>query len=103
MRILSGNSTLVTLSTGSGKSLCYQLPAYLYSQREPCISLIISPLVSLMEDQVTGIPGFLKAACLHTNQTKVQRSKIMDALNTGNLDILLVSPEAVVAGEKSSG
>lgn len=54
MRILSGKSTLVTLSTGSGKSLCYQLPAYLYSQREPCISLVISPLVSLMEDQVTG-------------------------------------------------
>jgi ATP-dependent DNA helicase Q4 len=103
MRILSGKSTLVTLSTGSGKSLCYQLPAYLYSRREPCISLVVSPLVSLMEDQVTGIPSFLKAACLHTNQTKVQREKIMEAISSGLLNVLLVSPEAVVAGERSTG
>lgn len=52
MRILSGMSTLVTLSTGAGKSLCYQLPAYLFAQRYKCITLVISPLVSLMEDQV---------------------------------------------------
>ena len=53
MRILSGVSTLVVLSTGSGKSLCYQLPAYLYSKRSTCITLVISPLVALMEDQVS--------------------------------------------------
>ena len=47
-----GESTLVVLSTGSGKSLCYQLPAYIYAQRHQCITLVISPLVSLMEDQV---------------------------------------------------
>jgi ATP-dependent DNA helicase Q4 len=47
-----GLSTLVVLSTGAGKSLCYQLPAYIYSKRAPCITLVISPLVSLMEDQV---------------------------------------------------
>ena len=52
MRILSGLSTLVTLATGGGKSLCYQLPAYMYSQRSTCITLVVSPLVSLMEDQV---------------------------------------------------
>ncbi|VEN48231.1 unnamed protein product [Callosobruchus maculatus] len=103
MRILSGKSTLVTLSTGSGKSLCYQLPAYLYSKREPCISLIISPLVSLMDDQVTGIAKCLKAACLHSNQTKSQREKILEAISLGELSVLLVSPEAVVAGEKKSG
>ncbi|XP_057652409.1 ATP-dependent DNA helicase Q4 [Diorhabda carinulata] len=103
MRILSGKSTLVTLSTGSGKSLCYQLPAYLYSKREPCISLIISPLVSLMDDQIIGIPKFMKAACLHSNQTAVQRKKIMEAISMGELSILLVSPEAVVSGEKQKG
>jgi len=69
MRVLCGQSTLVTLSTGSGKSLCYQLPAYLYRQKYHCITLVISPLVSLMEDQVHGIPDFINAQCLHTNQT----------------------------------
>lgn len=103
MRILSGQSTLVTLSTGSGKSLCYQLPAYLYSQYSNCITLVISPLVSLMDDQVTGVPSFLSAACLHTNQTQKVRDNTMKMIKQGRINILLISPEAVVAGEKSTG
>lgn len=104
MRILSGKSTLLTLSTGSGKSLCYQLPAYLYKNHyKRCITLVISPLVSLMEDQVHGIPAFLNAQCLHTNQTEKQRDKIMEMVKDNTLDVLLVSPEAVVAGEKATG
>ncbi|XP_078041314.1 recQ4 helicase [Augochlora pura] len=103
MRILSGQSTLVTLSTGSGKSLCYQLPAYLYAKHSKCITLVISPLVSLMDDQVTGIPEFLNAACLHTGQTQKVRDNIMQMVKEGKIDILLISPEAVVAGEKSTG
>ncbi|KAM7357358.1 recQ4 helicase [Cochliomyia hominivorax] len=103
MRILSGMSTLVTLSTGSGKSLCYQLPAYLYSKHKKSITLVISPLVSLMEDQVTGVPHFLRAHCLHTNQTPQQKLKIMKMIADGEIDVLLVSPEAVVAGERSTG
>lgn len=47
-----GLSTLVVLSTGMGKSLCYQLPAYMYAKRSKSITLVISPLVSLMDDQV---------------------------------------------------
>lgn len=50
--VLPGLSTLVVLSTGMGKSLCYQLPAYLYHKRSQCLTLVISPLVSLMDDQV---------------------------------------------------
>ena len=52
----AGQSTLVVLSTGMGKSLCYQLPALLYAQRSTCITLVVSPLVSLMDDQVTPAP-----------------------------------------------
>lgn len=103
MRILSGQSTLVTLSTGSGKSLCYQLPAYLYARRSGCITLVISPLVSLMDDQVTGVPLFLSAACLHTSQTPKVREQVIQSVKDGKVHILLVSPEAVVAGEKSNG
>lgn len=103
MRILCGVSTLVTLSTGSGKSLCYQLPAYIYRKKQHCITLVISPLVSLMEDQVHGIPSFINAQCLHTNQTPKQRDAVMAAIKAGSVEILLVSPEAVVSGEKSTG
>ncbi|KAF7394636.1 hypothetical protein HZH66_007810 [Vespula vulgaris] len=103
MRILSGQSTLLTLSTGCGKSLCYQLPAYLYSKYSSCITLVISPLVSLMDDQVTGMPSFISAACLHTNQTPTVRDNIMQLVKESKIQILLISPEAVVAGEKSTG
>lgn len=102
-RILCGMSSLLILSTGGGKSLCYQLPAYLYSQKYKCITLVISPLVSLMEDQVLNVPEFLKAGCYHTNQSQTQRSKILQCLKEGLLNILLISPEALIAGDSSNG
>ncbi|CAK9802635.1 ATP-dependent DNA helicase Q4 [Anthophora plagiata] len=102
MRILSGLSTLVTLSTGSGKSLCYQLPAYLYSKYFNCITLVISPLVSLMDDQVVSVSSCLSASCLHTGQTQKVRDNVMQMVKQGKVNVLLISPEAVVAGEKST-
>lgn len=50
--VIPGMSSLVVLSTGAGKSFCYQLPAFMYAERSSCLTLVISPLVSLMEDQV---------------------------------------------------
>lgn len=98
MRILSGLSTLVVLSTGMGKSLCYQLPAYLYYQRSKCITLVISPLVSLMDDQLSGIPAKLKAACIHSNMTMKQREAAIEKVKAGQVCVLLLSPEALVGG-----
>ncbi|XP_017275953.1 ATP-dependent DNA helicase Q4 [Kryptolebias marmoratus] len=98
MRILSGLSTLVVLSTGMGKSLCYQLPAYLYAQRSKCITLVISPLVSLMDDQLSGIPTKLKAACIHSNMTMKQREAVIEKVKSGQVCVLLLSPEALVGG-----
>ncbi|XP_065525170.1 ATP-dependent DNA helicase Q4 isoform X2 [Lathamus discolor] len=103
MRILSGLSTLVVLSTGMGKSLCYQLPAYLYHQRSKCITLVISPLVSLMDDQVSGLPRCLKAVCIHSNMPKSQREAAMEKVMKGEVQILLLSPEALVGGGGSGG
>lgn len=102
-RILCGMSTLLILSTGGGKSLCYQLPAYLYSKHRKCLTLVISPLVSLMEDQVLNMPEFLKAGCLHTNQPPTQRRKILQCLKDGEINILLISPEALISGDNSNG
>uniref|UniRef100_A0A672TH56 DNA 3'-5' helicase n=1 Tax=Strigops habroptila TaxID=2489341 RepID=A0A672TH56_STRHB len=98
MRVLSGLSTLVVLSTGMGKSLCYQLPAYLYHKRSKCITLVISPLVSLMDDQVSGLPRCLKAVCIHSNMPKSQREAVMEK---GEVQVLLLSPEALVGGSGS--
>ncbi|XP_053190225.1 ATP-dependent DNA helicase Q4 [Scomber japonicus] len=98
MRILSGLSTLVVLSTGMGKSLCYQLPAYLYAQRSNCITLVISPLVSLMDDQLSGLPAKLKAACIHSNMTMKQREAAIEKVKSGQVCLLLLSPEALVGG-----
>lgn len=99
MRILCGMSTLLILSTGGGKSLCYQIPAYIYSQHYKCITLVISPLVSLMEDQVLSMPEFLKAGCLHSNQPPTQRDKVIQCLKDGDINILLISPEALISGD----
>lgn len=101
MRILSGLSTLVVLSTGMGKSLCYQLPAYLYAQRSKCITLVVSPLVSLMDDQLSGLPSKLKAACIHSNMSKKQRETAIEKVKAGEVHVLLLSPEALVGGGHS--
>ena len=52
---------------------------------------------------MTGVSPCIQAACLHTNQTQQQRQKVVDAAKAGKLDVLLVSPEAVVSGERASG
>ncbi|KAM9823551.1 ATP-dependent DNA helicase Q4 [Neosynchiropus ocellatus] len=101
MRILAGLSTLVVLSTGMGKSLCYQLPAYLYAQRSRCITLVISPLVSLMDDQLSGLPAKMKAACIHSNMTMKQREAAVEKVKSGEVYVLLLSPEALVGGGRS--
>ncbi|KAK1785523.1 hypothetical protein P4O66_018884, partial [Electrophorus voltai] len=98
MRILSGLSTLVVLSTGLGKSLCYQLPAYLYALRSKCITLVVSPLVSLMDDQLSGLPPKLKAACIHSNMSQKQREAAIEKVKAGQVHVLLLSPEALVGG-----
>ncbi|XP_067932651.1 ATP-dependent DNA helicase Q4-like [Watersipora subatra] len=101
-RLLRGKSTLVMLSTGAGKSLCYQLAAYMYAQRDPCVAMVISPLVSLMEDQVVDLPKGVKGVCLHTNQTETARAKFMSAVVDGKVHFMLCSPEFLCSTSSSN-
>ncbi|ELV13614.1 ATP-dependent DNA helicase Q4 [Tupaia chinensis] len=96
MRILTGISTLLVLPTGAGKSLCYQLPALLYARRSPCLTVVISPLLSLMDDQVAGLPPCLKAACIHSGMTKQQRESALQKVQAAQVQVLMLSPEALV-------
>lgn len=62
--VLSGSSTMLVLPTGAGKSLCYQIPAMIL----PGITLVVSPLVSLMIDQLKHLPSVIKGGLLSSSQ-----------------------------------
>ena len=104
-KFMAGTSTLVVLPVGSGKSLCYQLPAYLYFKRSSYITLVISPLISLMEDQIQNLPHFLKGsgACLHHNQTEAEQNDILQDIEKKKISVLLLTPEALEGGSLWSG
>nr|XP_005908196.1 PREDICTED: ATP-dependent DNA helicase Q4 [Bos mutus] len=102
MRVLSGMSTLLVLPTGAGKSLCYQLPALLYFRRSPCLTLVISPLTSLMDDQLSGLPPGLKGACIHSGMTKKQRDSALQKARAARVQVLMLSPEALVGAGAST-
>ena len=71
--VLQGNHTLGVLPTGSGKSLCYQFPTYM--QQKP--TLIISPLISLMDDQVMQLKsqGERRVVCIHSGMDEQEKRK----------------------------
>ena len=89
--LLRGESTLVVRATGSGKSLLYQLPALAL----PGLTLVISPLVALMQDQVAKLPPGLRGAVLSSHQTAVETANVVGAIQAGRVDVLFVAPERV--------
>lgn len=97
-RILAGKSTLFISPTGSGKSLCYQLPALLYSRYKSYMTIVVSPLISLMEDQMNHFPSSLKAVSLHSGHNRVQRRRSIEMLMNGEAQVAFISPEAIVGG-----
>ncbi|NTU68869.1 MAG: DNA helicase RecQ [Chlorobiaceae bacterium] len=88
--ILTGRDLLAVMPTGGGKSLCYQLPAVML----PGTALVVSPLISLMKDQVDGArSNGIRAACLNSALPPDERSAVMHDLLAGTLDLLYVAPE----------
>jgi len=88
--ILSGRSAAAIFPTGSGKSLCYQLPAIAL----PALTLVVSPLLALMQDQLDflNIKG-ISAASINSTQTREETSEVMSGVREGRIKILMVSVE----------
>mmetsp|Transcript_9438 Transcript_9438/g.16917 ORF Transcript_9438/g.16917 Transcript_9438/m.16917 type:complete len:1531 (-) Transcript_9438:56-4648(-) len=89
--LLAGKKTLLLLSTGSGKSLCFQMPAFLL--REEGFTLVISPLVSLMQDQLQRLPHCLRGALISSHQSREQSRSVLRAVRARLIDVLFISPE----------
>ena len=91
--ILSGRDTLGIMPTGAGKSLCYQIPALLMSG----ITLVVSPLISLMKDQVTALnQAGIHAAYLNSSLTPGQYQTALRNLVRGRYKIVYVAPERLL-------
>lgn len=94
--ILEGKDTLGIMPTGAGKSLCYQIPALLMDG----ITLVISPLISLMKDQVGSLnQAGIHAAFLNSSLTANQYYKALGFAKQGRYPIIYVAPERLVTDE----
>ncbi len=92
--LLSGRDVLGVMPTGAGKSVCYQLPALLL----PGLTVVVSPLISLMKDQVAalnqaGIPG----AFINSSLTSAQRQEALRRAERGAYKLIYVAPERLPA------
>lgn len=88
--ILAGRDTFAVMPTGGGKSLCYQLPALL----QDGVCLVISPLISLMKDQVdAALAVGIKAAFLNSSLPAQERGEVLRRFHQGELDLLYLAPE----------
>ncbi|MDR7018538.1 RecQ family ATP-dependent DNA helicase [Aeromonas salmonicida] len=89
-RLLAGQSAAAIFPTGSGKSLCYQLPALAL----PHLTLVISPLIALMHDQLAFLHSKgIAAATLDSSQTPEESRRVMQQVSDGQLKILMISVE----------
>jgi len=96
--LLSGKDALAVMPTGAGKSLCYQIPALLL----PGMTVVISPLISLMKDQVNALrEAGCPAAFLNSSLSSGEYSQIMGEIARGNIKLLYIAPERLEKTEMS--
>ena len=91
--ILGGEQVLAVMPTGAGKSLCFQIPALVQGG----LTIVVSPLVALMEDQVTALNlAGVSAATMNSSKTSSENAFIWRALRDGHLNLLYISPERLM-------
>jgi ATP-dependent DNA helicase RecQ len=90
---LSGQDTFVLMPTGGGKSLCYQLPALLL----PCVTVVVSPLMSLMKDQVDALQANgIAAEFINSSQSREEIQDVIRRLRNQQLKLLYLAPERLL-------
>ena len=96
--VLDGENVLAVMPTGSGKSLCYQLPALL----RPGLTVVVSPLIALMRDQVCQLQQLgVEAAALNSSIEYDEVKRIRQSMRDGKLKLLYVAPERLVRPDTS--
>ncbi len=94
--VIAGNHAFVLMPTGGGKSLCYQIPALASSG----MGLVVSPLIALMEDQVTALrQAGVKAAALNSRLWGSAKDQLWRDVERGDLDLLYMAPETLLKPE----
>lgn len=93
--VLAGNDTFVLMPTGGGKSMCYQVPALVL----PGTTVVVSPLIALMKDQVDGLKANgVAAEFLNSSLDPTEQAEVIKRLMAGKLKLLYVSAERLVTG-----
>ena len=92
---MKNQSVLAILPTGTGKSLCYQIPALSRYHKTGSLTIVVSPLVALMADQVEGLKKYGITSCVAINGllSMPERSEALEQVRIGDVAILLISPE----------
>mgnify|MGYP005990634065 CR=1 FL=1 len=96
--VLAGQDSLVIMPTGGGKSLCYQVPALLFSG----LTIVISPLISLMKDQVDQLKANgVAAECINSSMDREDLIRVYNRMNNGQLKMVYISPERILSRDFS--
>ena len=98
--VLAGDDVLAVMPTGAGKSLCYQLPALVRGG----LTVVVSPLIALMRDQVAALRGNgIEAGSLNSSNDAAENKRVQDAVRDGRLRLLYASPERLPTNRWSIG